>query len=177
MRRISSTLHSLVYIIVFVLTAKGQNKHDFNWVSGIEINNIHRLNKINFNDDTIKISNEFYPFSFLGTNSNISDREGNLLLYFNGCELANGKGELLENGTDFFGSTVSNEVCSDKKGYSGPFQSSLILPVPNKENHFYLFYPRVLLTPMREEYSILHAEIDMNQNGGRGKVLYKNKHI
>src|SRR5690606_30698842 len=160
--------------ITLVIPAVSQNKQDYNWVTGFYHVEEYRKPIIQFGEDTVRIKEEYLPFAFYEMNSCISDEDGNLLLYFNGCDIANGRHEILENGSGFNEGITGNWECPKNYGYPGPYQSALILPKPGDPNFHYVFYTRYDDLPQKIESSLLYAETDLTS--GKGKVLYKDKH-
>lgn len=101
-----------------------------------------------------------------GHYSTICDKNGNLVLYTDGRTIWNSKDEILVNGDDLF---ESNRTIV-------PGARPAFVPYPKKEGSYILFYE----TAPKGLYSItdkklVFAEIDTNAEGGRGKVIYKNK--
>src|SRR5690606_37399528 len=159
--------------ITLVIPAVSQNRQDYKWITGSSISTNEHF-EFDFSDDTTRINTVVIPFAFSEMNSCISDEEGNLLLYFNGCDIANGRHEILENGSGFNEGITGNWECPKNYGYPGPYQSALILPKPGDPNFHYVFYTRYDDLPQKIESSLLYAETDLTS--GKGKVLYKDKH-
>lgn len=151
-----------------------QNKQDYNWVTGFYYVEGLKRQILDFGTDTLQVKDQLLPFAFSETNSCISDENGNLLLYFNGCDIANGRHEILENGSGFNAGNPGDFECPKNYGYPGPYQSALILPKPGNPNFHYVFYIRFDNLPTKIESSLLFAETDLTS--GKGKVLYKDKH-
>ena len=155
------------------IPAFGQYKHDYTWIFGSSISTNEHF-EFNFTKDTGSLKQIILPFAFSETNSCISDENGNLLLYFNGCDIANGRHEILENGSGFNAGIPGDFECPKNYGYPGPYQSALILPRPSHPLHHYVFYIRYDNLPTKIESSLLYAETDLNS--GQGKVFYKDRH-
>lgn len=167
----------LVAGITNVIPATSQNKQDYNWVTGSEHVNGYPKPIINFEHDTIKIKEAHLPFAFSRMNSGISDRNGNLLLYFNGCSIANGNHEILENGSEFNKGPTASFECPKNYGYPGSIQTALILPQPGSDSIYYVFYARYDDTPTSTELSLLHAKVDVSYNNNQGIVLFKDVQV
>ncbi|MBX2892455.1 MAG: T9SS type A sorting domain-containing protein [Saprospiraceae bacterium] len=112
------------------------------------------------------------------TNSSICDSAGNLLFYTNGCVIAGADDEILENGEGINPGNAHNLWCEQyNEGYSGGPAASVILPMPDSSGVFYLFHKRFTLfyNPISVNIDkLFYTVVDMNQNGGKGKVLEKN---
>lgn len=105
----------------------------------------------------------------------ICDATGNLRLYFNGCMLANGQHEIIENSDSInIGVDFSNPPACEGLPISGGYQNALLLQKPGSDDLYYLFY---LQKDFSLDYSfqLKYAIIDMAQNNGHGKVLVKNQ--
>ena len=87
-------LHSLAFT---------QEERDYNWILGYDqslLDTISEVISINFNTSTPIISNfnSIYDFWMAGSNTALSDREGELLFYSNGCKINNRAGAIMKNG-------------------------------------------------------------------------------
>jgi hypothetical protein len=87
----------------------------------------------------------------------ISDTNGNLLFYTNGITVWNKNHQVMENGTDLYGNLTST-------------QSALIVPWPESDNLYYIFTTDAVGQWKGLRYSL----VNMNENGGLGKVTVKN---
>ncbi|MBP6693710.1 MAG: T9SS type A sorting domain-containing protein [Saprospiraceae bacterium] len=159
--------------VTYVTPANSQNRQDYKWITGSSIGSVKHF-EFDFSHDTTQVNLVEIPFAFSEMNSCISDKEGNLLLYFNGCDIANGIHEILENGSGFNEGITGNWECPKNYGYPGPYQSALILPKPGNPHFHYVFYTRYDNLPTVIESSLLYAET--NLKAGKGTVLYKDKH-
>lgn len=97
--------------------------------------------------------------------ASVSDREGNLLFYSNGQTVWNKNHQILENGQNLNG---------DISG----IQNAIIIPKPNDEQTFYLFYTRenVQTAPLYVLAGIYYAEIKFDEQHPLGYVT-ENKNI
>ena len=104
--------------------------------------------------------------------SNVSDSLGNILFYCNGVNVGNGIGQIMDNGDNLPDAMFYN-------AFVGGFterQTNLILP--KSGNTFYLFYysesdSLYASNTINEPDRLYYAVIDMDQNGGLGKVISK----
>ncbi|HEU5166366.1 MAG TPA: gliding motility-associated C-terminal domain-containing protein [Chitinophagaceae bacterium] len=90
--------------------------------------------------------------------SAISDANGNLLFYTDGYAVWDRKHNLMPNGDALMG------------GYSSSTQSSLIIPKPDDNQHFYIFTADEEGGPNGFRYS----EVDITLNNGLGDITGKN---
>ena len=104
--------------------------------------------------------------------SNISDTSGNILFYCNGTEVGNIRAQIMDNGDTLTDLLFYNDY---QAGFIEP-QTNIILP--KADNTFYLFYysesdSLYATGTIDEPDRLYYAVVDMNQNGGLGKVISK----
>ena len=134
---------------------------------------------VDFNDDTVRTYRveRFIEFG-KGNCSSICDSNGQLLIYSNGCFVANKGHQLMENGDSINAGEIYDSYCGNNNlGYISGFQSSMILPMPGSDSLFYLIHKHVTLVtnPLSAvSFHLLYSLIDISQNGGLGKVIEKN---
>ena len=104
-------MKKLLYILVFnllsIVNTNAQNfKFDHNWVISY---NPNFGNLFNFNGDSLKIEkiNKKTPLAF-GSNS-ISDKDGHLLYYTNGCEIVDTSQQAIKNGSGLTESKLKSQ--------------------------------------------------------------------
>ena len=88
----------------------------------------------------------------------MSDTNGNLLFYTNGVTVWNKNHQVMDNGTGL-------------KGDASSTQGALIVPYPNNDSLFYLFIAYGWTDPNSGFY---YSLININDQGGKGKVITKN---
>lgn len=89
--------------------------------------------------------------------STISDNNGNLLFYYDGYRVYDKAGNAMENGGDLF-------------GHPSTTQGSVIIKSLENDSIYYLF----TLTAQAAKEGLSYSIINMNANGGLGKVINKN---
>lgn len=107
-----------------------------------------------------------------GAACNVSDTAGNILFFSNGIQVGNSLAQVMENGDTLTDSLFYSMFAG---GFTEP-QTTLILP--RSGNTFYLFYysesDSLLATQtIAEPDRLYYAIIDMDANGGLGKVTSK----
>ncbi|HHH52999.1 MAG TPA: T9SS type A sorting domain-containing protein, partial [Bacteroidetes bacterium] len=169
----------------FSLTAFSQNKRDYKWVMGLNRVELRGGDIIDF-DNHRSIDTGFLAFAMGRNNVSISDKYGNLLMYSNGCAIADKTHHIMEGGDSINYGLYWEKHCTAKynTGYS-LMQNSLILPDPgnsdSNSNGYYLLHKRTEL--LKEPYlhfwcpGVSYSYVDMNANSGKGKVIKKNKLI
>jgi hypothetical protein len=103
--------------------------------------------------------------------ASISDKNGNLVAYTNGCMVLNRNHQLMANGDTLSPGAVFVEFCED--GDYPLWQPCIFLPMPGSDSLYYLFHLRDddwLWNPMNLMYSI----IDASGDSGNGAVISKN---
>ena len=108
----------------------------------------------------------------------ISDKNGNLVAYTNGCHIVNKNHEIMDNGD-----TINPGLYQGQTQcllYYPTYQGTIFIPDPGNGNRYYLFHMALdygisnsYFAGQRYYYSL----IDASENGGLGKVVDKNQLI
>jgi hypothetical protein len=160
-----------------------QNRSDYKWVMGLNISGIRGGNIINFSNNR-SIDTSFLAFAMGSNCVSICDKEGNLLIYSNGCAIADKDHKIMQNGDSINFGQSWLDFCPYKYGSGYPvYQNSLILPDPgnfdSNQNGYYLLHKRteLLKKPYLHTWTpgVSFSYVDMNANNGKGKVIKKNK--
>jgi hypothetical protein len=144
--------------------------YDKAWIVGS-----NTMVKLSFNANTIDTASFYWGAAYVTTNSStsdVSDTNGNLLFYTNGSTVGNSLGQLMENGD----SLVDPMFYTLYPGGVTEPQTNII--IPRSGNTFYLFYfsesdSLYATQTIDEPDRLYYAIIDMDQNGGLGKVISK----
>jgi hypothetical protein len=171
-------------LLCFALSlCTGQNKQDYNWLFGHDpdfdpgtgIQGI--IMDFNISDDIVSLREG--GLSITGYCSSISDRNGNLLFYSNGCAIANAEhevmphGDSLNRGEGFFELLWGNDCAY---GYPGR-QNIITLPDPGNADGYYILHMikyKVVGQPTIIE-RLLYSYVDMTLDGGLGDVTTLNE--
>lgn len=177
----------LLYIGIFITglstVSFGQNKRDYQWVMGYDYSQLpDQVISIDFNycPNYISNINTVSNFWMEGSNTSMSDEEGNLLFYSNGCYIVNKEGFIMENGDSINPGLIQDSYC--EAGGSPYVQGVISIPAPGSDSLFYVFNldmglpywlqdPFLGVAPERLYYQL----IDMSQANGLGKVVAKNQ--
>lgn len=115
-----------------------------------------------------------------GSNTSMSDPEGNLLFYSNGCKIINAKGEIMQNGDSINPGFVQKEFCSG--GGSPLGQGVIAVPGPDNDTLHYVFNLDMDLPYLGDPNSfaiapqrLYYQVIDMSKDSGYGSVIQKNE--
>ena len=169
-------------VILFPILAFAQ-KEDYIWLMGREnqtFDTTHGGGILDFNFTPPKASYHYREHDMFLTNSSMCDSSGNLLFYTNGCVIAGADDKVLENGEGINPGNAHNLWCvTYNDGYSGGVGNSLILPVPDSSNLYYLFHKRFVLysNPQDAIFDKLYytiVRIGTKQTLEPSKVLEKN---
>ncbi len=176
----SSKLIILFLLIALQHIVHGQSHYSDQWIGGGG-----RIFRIDFTKNPVEtsyfIDTNKVIYAGLG-NSSICDSSGRPILFSDGYNLYDSIGNYIEDGDTL----VSMDLFFDHNGFSSFSQSSIILPFP--DNIYYLITPNATDSIHADWYTIpyypnawfdeiLLHKIDMNANGGLGKVVERGKKI
>jgi hypothetical protein len=149
-----------------------QTKRANNWVTGFS------GNKVNFENIITTSQGIYFPLKYFSTgSSNISDSTGNLILASDGFNVFNAYGSYIDGGDTL----VPNDLYNYYDGHTILSQSSIFLPMDS--NIYYFITPAFSNLQFADCLSnnncyfdlLLYNVIDMNANGGAGKVTERIK--
>jgi len=169
----------IITIIIFVFPSLSfaQLKHDYHWFFGNESGNTFQQVEgidVNFNNNPISADFLEIPFEIYFSNATMSDEEGNLLFYTNGCEIANKNHEIMMNGDSLNPGEIHDFICW--RGYAGTHQSCLAIPSPQDNEEYLLFHKALIYDDNFNVFTdkLYYSLIDMDLDGGLGGVVEKN---
>lgn len=160
-------------------------KHDNVWMFGYDSKTL--IPEIegtigSFDENHISLSYIPTQLNIFSTNATISDEEGNLLFYTNGCFIADSTHEIMENGEGVNPGVVYDLKCGEDAYlpyYTSGVQSCLILPKPDSESEYYLFHKHIIYEyePVFDVITdkLLYTVINTELNNGKGAVVQKNQ--
>ncbi len=171
----------LLYNISISIAQIGERR-DFNWLFGYNStapNPNWGATFFDFNHSPPKMYRDSIITDFYLTNASMSDEEGRLLFYTNGCHIADATHQIMENGDSLNPGEIRNQVCTGvAAGYSIK-QGAIIIPFPNTSDKYYLFHQRIkwVYQPVINTVidSLLYSIVDMSLNNGLGTVVQKNE--
>jgi hypothetical protein len=166
----------LLFMAGFSPIVEGQ-KQDNVWVFGYRFSQSILANGIFFHfDDSLKISYEPKPMDFYTTSACISDSSGNLLLYSNGCYIADAEGVEVEGSSGLNPGILYDIFCTDDIGYNIPTGMIAVSDPANISLKHFFHFP--LVGNSNSTYkNLLHTSVDLAANGGLGVVINKNTPI
>ena len=175
-------IHFTIFLFCLQLVAQ---KHDYHWMmgNGDPHFNLKEGVLFNFNESPMNMMWLERDMEMTATTATMSDANGNLIFYSNGCEIFNAEHELMENGDSLNSGYVYDYQCLSTTGaglnsYTVP-QGMLVLPIPgDASNIYYIFHNRIIYLynlPTRVYADrILCTKVDMTEDGGKGAVIEKN---
>ncbi|MFN0215219.1 MAG: PKD domain-containing protein [Saprospiraceae bacterium] len=168
----------LYFFICFPCLLCAQVKHDYMWPFGfgeIKIWNgfMQGGTLIDFKPSPPELTlHDFatdYPFA------SISDKDGNLVAFTDGCRIANRNKAMMLNGDSLNPGKVFNSYC-DAPSFYPIIQPCIFLPRPGSDSLYYLFHMRSD-NKYRNPMNLLYSEIDASQDSGNGAVIRKNEEV
>ncbi|MDO8366727.1 MAG: PKD domain-containing protein [Saprospiraceae bacterium] len=165
----------ILLALLLPLAIHAQGKNDYQWVTGYGTFAVHfGGTRINFNANEPAFTHFALPYHFgFDIPCSISDEEGNLQFYSNGCQIINKEHELIENGDDLSPGFFQSIECDNPPYGYDSYQSMTILPRPGHPGRYVYFHPTI--ESDISSGKILYTEVDMNANNGKGKVILKNQ--
>lgn len=158
---------SFLYFSCFFI-ADAQDRHDNTWLLGAPGSNPATLNGGNY----IHFDRGIPSVSYFPSNTDLwvpcvmSDENGDLIWYTNGCKVQNRLHNLMDNGDGINAGAIHNAYCIHT-GY--PSGNSLIsIPFPGHDSLFHLFHMRI-----NEDFTtvdLLRSVINISYNNGLGEV-------
>ena len=169
-------------LICSVTLISAQFKQDYYWPFALdkvaEEEGVQAF-AFDFNVQPFEPSLRESDLAFDQMNASICDPDGNLLMYTNGCAVANRNHQMMPNGDsinagrffdDFWGGNC-------RRGYPTS-QDITILPDPSIDDGFYIIHKPDTYDPDGEirfsKDSLQFTYVDMNMDEGRGDVTQKN---
>ena len=126
-------------------------------------------------DDSLKIEYSEGVMDMGATNSIICDSTGHLLVFSNGCYIANASDEVVQGSVGLNPGIVYNIFCADGDGYN-ILNSMIVLADPGNVSKYHFFHiPGVQLGQFYCHKNILHTVVDISANNGQGTTIFKNQ--
>jgi len=166
-----------LFFLILPLFVLSQGKHDHNWIIGTG----GFANKVSFQNDTVKISPiANFHMAMEGSNTSMSDIDGKLLFYTNGCFIGDHLFENMENGNNLNPGLMQEEWC--QTGGNPISQSTLSLPDPGNANAYYLFHIDInqwWSTPFGyiSPFNLYYSKIEFDHGTNQSSVVSKNNSI
>ena len=168
---------SILFIIAsFVIDVNGQCGMDGNWLLGWNTTK-HYGTLIKFKDSKakkykVKLYKNVGKYSAM-----ISNKNGEILLYGNGCVIADSTFDEIENGNginDISASAFKDCYTLENLGHSGWMQDCLFIPCDDKDSCFlYIYKPRNKYVPNKTNVDKIAMAKILKKNDGKYTVVTK----
>ncbi|HMG16364.1 MAG TPA: T9SS type A sorting domain-containing protein, partial [Saprospiraceae bacterium] len=165
----------LAYLTGLTLSLSAQYKTDTWFFGYLEPGNTDRdtVYTLQLKDNQRIIKPSKTPHSFEASYASISDTAGHLLLYTNGCMIADSSNNIIPNGDGLNPGPMASELCGHY-GYISE-QGAAFIPVPGHPNDFWLIHMAVERdTLLKTKYGPLYATYIDGSNGNYA-VTIKNQ--
>lgn len=168
----------IAFAVLFSLTSHGQitNKQDYIWLFSNESDKY----LFDFNETYFEPKSYDHALDMDSNNASISDQNGNLLFYTNGCAVANAHQQIMPNGDSINYSQWLEDFWQGDCGYGYPgFQDVMILQDPGYDDGYYIIHKmNIRREPYPKAFRIMmKSYVDMQMDGGKGDLVYKNDTI
>lgn len=176
-------MKKIIFLMLCPFILFGQ-KHDNIWLFGYNIYfpfNPPSGTIFDFSTGEPELKYIHFPFNLGLSSASISDENGHLLFYTNGCTIMNADYEIMQNGEGLNPGIIADRRCPIE--YPASAQSSLILPQPNNDSLYYLFHKQInqeyglYLDSNSLSIKLLYTIINRNLDGGKGGVITKNQEL
>lgn len=157
-----------------ITEALSQEWHDKNWVFKSYSRDAMILK---FDHDSLRFDIQETDIGLYATNTSMSDTDGNLLFYSNGCEIRNSIHHVIKDGNGINTGDIRNDNCSQGGGYLAGYQTMLSIPNPGNPNQYYIFHVSLIyvyepILDIRSKY-LYYTLIDFNDVNGEVVKLIK----
>ena len=182
MQQICCSMRAFLCIYFSVLlcnVAFTQEKHNYTWLSGFYAkDNRPDATMIAFTDSSASLSLIDKINGGLFGSSVMSDKDGNLLFYSDGCFISNKLHQTMENGDAINtpGWAYQDNCALHPDIVPGYLTSQgvLALPWPGQKDRYLLFH-FYDGDDVQQHFQLWYSIVDMGANNGLGRVLDKNK--
>jgi len=175
----------LILTLSFLAFGSGYcQKHDYIWLPGMGKIAEYPFSGVYYpwGGVTMDFNKQFPPSVerrnlalIMSVQAIISDKQGQLVAYTNGCHIINKNDEIMDNGNTINpGIYHSGQQCNI---YYPAYQGTIFLPAPGNDSLYYLFHMAMddLDTfPWFVSQHFYYSIIDASANNGLGKVIDKN---
>ncbi|MBI1226319.1 MAG: T9SS type A sorting domain-containing protein [Bacteroidetes bacterium] len=176
----------IMFSILFALIATvalAQYKYDYTWLMGVEQDPspdypINCMNLLGFKNGQLSIEKLSLEYPMYLANASISDENGDLLFYSNGCDIKDKNHNIMPNGSGLNPGIIADDFCPNN-GYITD-GGLIILPTPRDSNKFYIFHQGTEVfntSPYIRIDKLYYTVVDMSLNNGLGDVISKNNKI
>ncbi len=170
------------FLLSFSFPLFSQYKFDYTWLMGLRPSGPafpqNCMNIMTFGGDSLKVAKDSFNSQTFVTNASISDDDGNLLFYSNGCYIKDANNQIMQNGGNLNPGIIYNDNCPNY-GYTA-VDAILIIPIPGNSENYFVFHQAgdtFNIAPFYRVNKLYLTEVDMALNNGLGEVTTKNQTI
>lgn len=168
----------ILLLSLIVNTSTTAQKQDYVWLFGQDLGSSGVTGYMfDFNSPPMEVTEHHNNLSIASANASISDEDGNLLFFMNGCAVVDRNFEPMPNG-DSLGYDIWWEIFTwpCDRGRSGN-QDNIILNDPGNNDLYYIIHkPKIYNGPnTSDSIPIWYSVVDMSLNQGNGAVIAKNQ--
>jgi len=158
-KRLAIKVILLINLAIYCTPIDCQLKYDYNWVIASSADGIPGIDAyiIDFNDGKRSLREIAAHNRVHKGNAVISNQEGELQFFTNGCEIMDTLGDVVMNGEELISGEMYNLYC-----YLGNYpgiQNSTILPDPGSEQHYYYLQKEAIFTTFQGEFLGVYANL------------------
>ena len=139
--------------------------------ASMDTNTISNKAVLGFDVNSATVTPDSFAMSFSGAQANISDNNGKLLMYTNGCYIADATGNMMQNGDSLNPGSFASNWC--QIGLPIP-NTSVFLPWPGDSTKYILFHQTSTDLDPQLSSQLFYTIVDLTLNGGLGAVTQKN---
>jgi len=140
---------------------------------GLDTNVTHRRANLFIDFNNITVRPDSFKMYFNAMQANISDEQGNLLMYTNGCWIADASGDTMQNGSNINSGSHANSYCNvGGSGLNVPAMSAF-LPYPGDSNLVLFVHHACNDGVNLNSDTLFYSIIDKRLNNGLGAVTQK----
>ena len=166
----------LLLLLSYGVGLSAQLQHDYQWIFAFEDDTTSILD---FRNDTFLVRKEFQDMQILSSNAIISDAQGELLFYSNGCRVYDASLNIMVNSDGLNPGDIADDRCD--KAYTAGHQSMIVLPSISLPSIYHILHKRIIIDPETEVLvvsdTLFHTIVYLDLNNGLGEVVQKNKPI
>jgi hypothetical protein len=158
------------------LIVSAQGKYDYNWIFGYgpSDSTLHYGGtQIDFNSGNPVLNYFDTDIGFISEKASISNSNGNLIAFTNGCQVQNMEYQLMMGGDNINEGPAHEQYCNSGTFSYLNFQGALFLPMPGSDSLYALFHLR-WLSPASIVKDLLYSVVDASGSNGLGAVVAKN---
>ena len=156
-------------------------RHDNIWINA----DISGAATIDFSSGSPVVESLDIPWVLHGGSAMISNAEGDLQFYTNGCFVFNHEHQIMDNGEGINPGVVHDDYCDPSVeypwGFPAPPQSTYIVPWPSRPDEYIMIHIDIEYVVDPVNYPgdsgakfMYFTHVDMRENGGLGRVIEKN---